>query len=200
MSPKQHRGEVTADLLLDAVLRVYAEKGEQGLTVGAITKASGVSLGSLYHHFGSLDGLVIAAEQRWLGKLLDALLTALLAAPTSRDGIEAVVRAYFAFIREHPDAARLIGSPYGDRQATRNGQEQRDTQKARVSALGLWIQPRVESGELAPLSQPLIETLVLGPIVAMSRRWLAGIIDIDLDEAAGILAERIWLSVSGERK
>ncbi|MFD9326386.1 hypothetical protein [Streptomyces sp. NPDC060065] len=128
------------------------------------------------------------------------MLTALLAAPTSRDGIEAVVRAYFAFVREHPAAARLIGSPYGDRQPTRDGQEQRDAQQARVSALGLWIQPRVESGELAPLSQPLIEALVLGPIVAMARRWLAGIHDVDLDEAAGILAERIWLSVSADPK
>ncbi|MEU6064847.1 MULTISPECIES: TetR/AcrR family transcriptional regulator [Streptomyces] len=198
MTPKQQRGEATVDRLLDAVLRVYAESGEQGLTVSAVTKASGVSLGSLYHHFGSIDGLVIAAERRWVGRLLDELLTALEAAPTSRDGIEAVVRAYFAFVREHPDAARLVHSPYGDRQPTRSGQEQRDAQRARLSALARWIQPRVESGELAPLSQPLIESLVLGPVVAMARRWLSGIHDVDLDEAAGILAERIWLSVSAE--
>ncbi|MGW0994652.1 TetR/AcrR family transcriptional regulator [Streptomyces sp. NPDC002523] len=91
-----------------AALRVYAESGEQGLTVSAVTKDSGVSLGSLYHHFGSIDGLVIAAERRWVGRLLDELLTALQAAPTSRDGSEAVVRAYFAFVREHPDAAWLV--------------------------------------------------------------------------------------------
>ncbi|MET9445781.1 TetR/AcrR family transcriptional regulator [Streptomyces cinerochromogenes] len=198
MSPKQQRGEATADLLLGAVLRVYAESGEQGLTVSAITKASGVSLGSLYHHFGSIDGLVIAAERRWMGRLFDELLAALQAAPTSRDGIEAVVRAYFAFIREHPDAARLVHSPYGDRQPIRSGEEQRDAQRARVSALARWIQPRVESGELASLPQALIESLVLGPVVAVARRWLSGIHDVDLDEVTGILAERIWLSISAE--
>jgi AcrR family transcriptional regulator len=32
---------------MEAALQVYASEGEQGLTVSAVTKASGVSLGSL---------------------------------------------------------------------------------------------------------------------------------------------------------
>jgi AcrR family transcriptional regulator len=202
MIRKQQRSQETVDRLLDAVLRVYAESGEQGLTVSAVTRASGVSLGSLYHHFGSIDGLVLAAEQRWLGRLLDELLTALLGAPSTREGIEAVVRAYLAFAQEHPDAARLVHSPYGDRRPTQGGQEQRDAQQARVSTFARWIQPRVESGELAPLPLPLFESLILGPIVAVARRRLSGIYDIDLGEAARILPERIWLSISAaaERK
>lgn len=75
------------------------------------------------------------------------------------------------------------------------GQELRDTQEARVSAFALWVQPRVESGELAPLPLPLVESLVLGPVIGLARRWLSGIRDVDLDAAAPVLAERIWLSV-----
>ncbi|GAA3812671.1 hypothetical protein GCM10022403_052960 [Streptomyces coacervatus] len=74
--------------------------------------------------------------------------------------------------------------------------ELRAAQRARVSAPALWGRPHVESGELAQLSQPLVESLALGPVVAMASRRLAGIHDIDPDEAAGIPAERIWLSVS----
>lgn len=200
MSPKQHRGEVTADLLLDAALRVYAEKGEQGLTVSAITKASGVSLGSLYHHFGSLDGLVDALTLRWLGRLLDEMVTALQGTRTARTGIRALVRAYLTFIQEHRVAALLVHSPRADQKGMGNGQELRDSQEARVSAVGLWIQSHVESGELAPLPLPLIESLVLGPVVGLARRWLSGIEDVSLDEAARILPERIWRSVSAEPK
>lgn len=200
MSPKQHRGEVTADLLLDAALRVYAEKGEQGLTVSAITKASGVSLGSLYHHFGSLDGLVDALTLRWLGRLLDEMVTALQGTRTARTGIRALVRAYLTFIQEHRVAALLVHSPRADQKGMGNGQELRDSQEARVSAVGLWIQSHVESGELAPLPLPLIESLVLGPVVGLARRRLSGIEDVSLDEAARILPERIWRSVSAEPK
>ncbi|GAA2945111.1 hypothetical protein GCM10010518_35220 [Kitasatospora cinereorecta] len=41
MSPKQHRGEVTSGLLLDAALSVYVASGEQGLTVSAVTRPAG---------------------------------------------------------------------------------------------------------------------------------------------------------------
>ncbi|RST04022.1 TetR/AcrR family transcriptional regulator [Streptomyces sp. WAC05374] len=196
MSPKQQRGEATAGLLLDAALRLYAAEGERGITVGAVTRASGVSLGSLYHHFGSIDGLVAALTQRWLGKLLSELLTALRSTRTARSGIRALVRAYLAFIQEHRDAALLLHSTVADRQAMAQGKELRDAQEARLSAFALWVQPHVESGELAPLPLPLIESLVLGPVVGVARRWLSGIDDVELDEAARVLPERIWRSVA----
>lgn len=53
----------------------------------------------------------------------------------------------------------------------------------------------MDSGELAPLPLPLIESLVLGPVVAVARRSLSGIDDVDLDEAARLLPEQIWRSV-----
>ncbi|MFD3608899.1 TetR/AcrR family transcriptional regulator [Streptomyces atroolivaceus] len=195
MSPKQHRGEVTSDLLLDAALRVFAESGEQGLTVNAVLQASGVSLGSLYHHFGSLDGLIGALSHRWLDRLLGELTQALQETGTAREGIAAAVRAYLAFVQEHPGPALLLHSPLADRKGAARGREFRDAQEARVSEVARWIRLRVDSGELAPLPPPLIESLVLGPVVAVARRSLSGIEDVGLDEAARLLPERIWRSV-----
>ncbi|WP_406332089.1 TetR/AcrR family transcriptional regulator [Streptomyces sp. NBC_00203] len=198
MSPKQQRGEATVELLLDAALRVYADAGEQGLTVSAVTKASGVSLGSLYHHFGSLDGLLAALTQRWLGRLLGEMVTALGHTRTARTGIQAVVRAYLQFVQEHRDAALLLHSSTADRFSMAQGKELRDAQEARLSPFAVWLSAHIESGEVAPLPPALIESLVLGPVVAVARRWLSGIDDVDLDEAARLLPERIWRSVSAE--
>ncbi|MEW1831513.1 TetR/AcrR family transcriptional regulator [Streptomyces sp. NPDC088196] len=198
MSPKQQRGEVTADLLLDAALRLFAEQGEQGLTVNAVTKASGVSLGSLYHHFGSLDGLVDALTERWLGRLLGELVTAMQATRTARTGIRAIVRTHLAFVREHRDAALLLHSARTDQRNMIQARELRDSQEARLSVFATWAQSHVDSGELAPLSLPLLESLVLGPLVGVVRRWLSGIddVELDLDEAARVLPDRIWRSVA----
>ncbi|MFE7757013.1 TetR/AcrR family transcriptional regulator [Streptomyces sp. NPDC057418] len=196
MSPKQHRGEVTSGLLLDAALSVYVASGEQGLTVSAVTRASGVSLGSLHHHFGSLDGLYAALTDRWPDRLLGEPAAALLNARTARTGIQAVVRAYLAFIQENRGPALLLHSAVADRRGMARGREVRDNQEARVPGLTLWILARIESGELAPPPPPLIESLVLGPVVGVARRRLSGIEDVDLDEAARVLPERIWRSVS----
>ncbi|OIK01244.1 TetR/AcrR family transcriptional regulator [Streptomyces monashensis] len=195
MSRKQQRGEATVETVLDAALRVYAQAGDQGLTVGAVTKASGVSLGSLYHHFGSVDGLLNALVMRWLERLLGELVKALEGTRTAHTGIRALVGAYFDFVQEQPDAARLLHSAYADRQGMADGQRLRDAQEARLSPLAQWAQRYVDAGEIAPLSGPLIESLVLGPVTAVARRWLSGVGDVDLDEAAVVLPDRIWRSV-----
>ncbi|MER6747240.1 TetR/AcrR family transcriptional regulator [Streptomyces fungicidicus] len=195
MSPKQHRGEVTVEQLLDAALRVYGESGEQGLTVGAVTAASGVSPGSLYHHFGSMDGLLTALLMRWLERLLVRMVTALERSDSARAGVEALVRAYFAFIRDHRDAGLLLHSSRADELGMRQAKQLRDAQEARLSPLSAWVGRHIESGELAPLSVSVLESLILGPVIGVSRRWLT-IGDIDLDEAAEVLPDRIWRSVA----
>ncbi|MCY0960909.1 TetR/AcrR family transcriptional regulator [Streptomyces sp. H27-H5] len=194
MSPKQQRGEATVEQVLDAALRIYASSGEAGLTLGAITKASGVSSGSIYHHFGSLDGVLAALAHRSLGQLLQTLLTALTRTTDARSGIQAVVLAYLDFVRAHPDAARLMHSVTADHEGMAHAGEIRDSQEARLTPIALWIQEHQKSGELADLSTPLIESLVMGPVVGAVRRWLT-VGDLDLEEAAGALPEHIWRSV-----
>ncbi|MFF2508827.1 TetR/AcrR family transcriptional regulator [Streptomyces sp. NPDC058067] len=196
MAPKQQRGAETAGRLLDAALQVYADAGEQGVTVSALTRASGVSLGSLYHHFGSVDGLMNALVVRWLGRLLTDLGAALGRSRTARTGIRALVRTYLAFIQEHPDAARLLHSSYADRLGMEQARQLRDAQEARLSPMAEWLRQYIDSGELAPLPLPLVEGLVMGPVVATARRWLSGVDDVDLDEAARVLPDRIWRSLS----
>ncbi|WKD31280.1 TetR/AcrR family transcriptional regulator [Streptomyces xanthophaeus] len=192
--PKQQRGEATVEQVLDAALRLYASSGEAGLTLGAITSTSSVSSGSIYHHFGSLDGVVAALALRSLEQLLKELGTALLQQTDARSGIRAVVLAYLDFVQAHPDAARLVHSVTADRLGMARAREIRDTQEARLTPITLWIHAHQESGELAPLPASLIESLALGPVVAVVRRWLT-VGDLDLEEAARELPDRIWRSV-----
>jgi len=196
MSPKQQRGEETADRLLDAALQVYADHGEQGVTVSALTKASGISLGSLYHHFGSVDGLMTALVLRWLSRLLGELTTALGRSRTARTGVRALVRTYLTFVQENPAGSRLVHSSYSDRLVMAEARQLRDAQEARLSPLTEWMQQHIESGEIARLPLPVIEALVLGPVVATARRSLSGIDDVDLDEAKRVLPARILASIS----
>ncbi|MER5649316.1 TetR/AcrR family transcriptional regulator [Streptosporangium sp. NPDC002524] len=81
MSPRHRRGEETRERLLAAALDLYEREGADGFTMTAVTAASGVSVGSLYHHFGSFDGLAAALYARCLSGLLDAVVAALAALP-----------------------------------------------------------------------------------------------------------------------
>lgn len=195
MSPKQQRGEATVDRVLDAALELYAESGEAGLTLSAITQASGASAGSIYHHFGSLHGVTTALAMRWLGRLLGDLAAALRSTDDARTGIHAIVRAYLDFVRAHPEAARLMHSSQADHEGMAHAKAIRDAQEARLTPIAAWLQARREAGELAPLTTPVIESLIMGPVVGAARRWLS-VGDIDLDEATPMLQEHIWRSVA----
>ncbi|WP_217166797.1 TetR/AcrR family transcriptional regulator [Streptomyces sp. AC512_CC834] len=195
MGPKQQRGAATVEQVLDCVLDIYAVSGETGVTVSAVTSASGVSAGSVYHHFGSLQGVLAAVAQRWLGCLLAELTSALeRAGDDTRCGIEAVVRGYLKFVADHPDAARLIHSVVMDSEAMASGRELRGSQEARLAPLAAWLRNRREAGDLVALPAPVLESLVLGPVTALARRWLS-VGDIDLDEVARTVPQQIWWSV-----
>ncbi|WP_267243393.1 TetR/AcrR family transcriptional regulator [Streptomyces sp. PR69] len=195
MSPKQQRAEATVDRLLAAALQVYAASGQQGFTVNAVTRASGVSLGSLYHHFGSFDGLAAALYLRCMVQLCDAMSEALLRARSARTGIRALVAAYLRFTQEHPDVSLFIHASAYSGRAAAQPQEVRAADAARFAVVSDWLRPRVVAGEVAALPEPVIGVLVLGPVMETARRWLAGTFDVDLGQAARILPDRIWRSV-----
>ncbi|MFJ3089680.1 TetR/AcrR family transcriptional regulator [Streptomyces sp. NPDC086838] len=195
MSPKQQRGEATAAQVLDCALELYAAHGEDGLTLAAITSASGVSAGSIYHHFGSLQGVALALAQSWLGHLLGEVVEAMRQVTDARGGVYALTEAYLRFVRKHPDAARLVHSVTADREAITNARQLRGAQEARIAPLAAWLHAHRESGELVALPLPVLESLILGPVTSIARRWLA-VGDIDIEEAARTVPYHIWRSVS----
>ncbi|MFF5112023.1 TetR/AcrR family transcriptional regulator [Streptosporangium sp. NPDC000509] len=208
MSPRQRRGEETRERLLAAALDLYTEKGVDGFTMTAVTATSGVSVGSLYHHFGSFDGLAAALYARCLADLLDALIAALDAVPPERAGgpgegtearaaagIRAVVTGYLDFTREHRAAARFVhASAYADFLTAHTGSIAAE-KAPRLTGIQGWLRPYVEAGLVVGLPDELIEMLVIGPVAETARRWLAGAPGIDLDEASRLLPERIWRSL-----
>lgn len=198
MGAKQARGEETSTRLLDAALAVFAAEGRAGLTVQAISRASEVSLGSLYHHFKSADGLSAALYARCMNELLDAIADALVAKRSARTGIEAVVRAYLGFVGDHPTKARFLFEVPHTSFSALDVATIAAEKAPRLGRILDWLRPHVESGALVDLPATLVEMLVIGPCAEVSRRWVAGAPGIDLDEAKRLLPERIWRGLRRE--
>ncbi|WP_440104732.1 TetR/AcrR family transcriptional regulator [Streptosporangium sp. H16] len=208
MSPRHRRGEETRERLLAAALDLYEREGADGFTMTAVTGTSGVSVGSLYHHFGSFDGLAAALYARCLSGLLDAVIAALDAVPPGEGtgsgedaearaaaGIEAVVTGYLGFTRAHRAAAHFVhASAYAAFLPAHAALVAREKEPRLAGILG-WLRPYAEAGLVVELPDALTEMLVVGPVAETARRWLAGAPGIDLDEACRLLPERIWRSL-----
>jgi AcrR family transcriptional regulator len=84
--------------------------GARALTVDAIAAASGAPVGSLYHRFGSLEGLL---AEMWIASVQRFQVTFLAAAGRDVEPLEAAVGAAVAvhdFARDQPADAGLLAA------------------------------------------------------------------------------------------
>lgn len=185
--------------MLDAALELFAREGFEGFTIHAIVRESGVSLGSVYHHFGSMDGLAAALYARSMAALLDALGDALERATSARAGIIAVVRAYLRFTARQRSAARFIHASAYQAFLPAHAAVIHAAKAPRLERIFAWVRPHVREGRIVALPEPLFEALVIGPIAEVARRNLAGAPGFDLAEAERVLPPRIWRAIARAR-
>jgi AcrR family transcriptional regulator len=93
--------------ILDAARELALRDGPRAVSVAAIARQSGAPAGTLYHRFGSRDGVLAAAWQRALERFHERWLAAAQAPEPVEAGVAMAV-SVVTFAREHPEDARLL--------------------------------------------------------------------------------------------
>lgn len=187
----------TRQAILDAALAIVAEDGLAAVTVVAIRVRSGISNGSIYHHFGTRDGVIRSA-------LLDAFasLTAELAdVLDDRDAEECVrdlVARHLAWVGAHRAAATVLYlAPLQSAAAVAShGTVSRKEELARPVAA--WFRARAGQSELRALPAWAVDPVVLAPVHEVARRWLANPpVGAAAPDAATVatVADAVWMIV-----
>lgn len=195
MSPRHRATAGTVEKLLDTALDVYARDGRDGFTMSAVIKESGVSSGSLYHHFGSFDGLAAALYTRCMTALLEAMAAALEPCEDAREGVLAAVRAYLGFAAAHRAEAGFVHTSAYAAFLPAHAAAIAAAKEPLLRRMADWVRPHVAAGEVVDLPPALLEMLLIGAAAETTRRWLAGAPGIDLAEASELLPERVWCSL-----
>jgi AcrR family transcriptional regulator len=118
--PQQARSRRTTGQILDAAEQLLAAEGVENLTMAAVSKRAGVSIGAIYGRFEGKSGLLRAVKERALHQL-EAELADRYEAPSR--GIEDVVRQLVETVapvgrrRLLEPAPEAEGVPLGQREA-----------------------------------------------------------------------------------
>jgi AcrR family transcriptional regulator len=166
------------------------------VTVQRLSGRAEVSVGSIYHHFGAMDGVVFALYRRCLERMLAAIATSVLPHRSARSGVRALVETYLRWVESHEDEARVI---YGI--AETDLVETRRADLAALSArvvepLAAWLAPHIAAGRLIVLPPGLFEVVLIGPAAEASRRILGGASGYSFDDAAAVLPDTVWRAVA----
>lgn len=195
MSTATQTGSPRRRAILDAALTIFLQNGVAGTTIEALHRESGASVGSIYHFFGSKEGVAAELYIATLRAYFDIYLAALQRSSTARGGIAGSVLAHLEWVASNEIKARYL---FHCREY-----EVIEESRPAISALneqfyseaGAWLQPHVERGRIKPLPPRLCQALWMGPSVEYARLWLARTTEFDVLDAAPVLGDAAWKAV-----
>ncbi len=167
--------------LLDAALELVEEGGLDAVTIAALTERSGMSNGSIYHHFGSRAGVFAQLYADSYARCVAAMLPALGDRPAG-EGVRDLTLRYLDWVTANPSRARfLYAAP---------GHADPEVKHAEFAPVLTWFLDRMARKEMRDIPLWALEPVVMGPAHESVRRFLLGV--LDLDEAREIIADAVW--------
>jgi AcrR family transcriptional regulator len=160
-----------AQAILDAALAVFLESGVPAASIEDIRRRSGVSVGSLYHRYGSKEGIAAAVYLEALRDYQREFVAALQRSKDARDGIVTGVRTHLRWVLRNPDQAQflLLASGSDVRRAARD--DLRALNDGFFAAVTGWLAEHADA--LRAGSVDVVYALWLGPSQELARLWLA---------------------------
>lgn len=181
--------------ILRSALACFAELGVDATPIDTIRERAGSSIGSIYHHFGSKEGLIAALYLAALDDQQAIMLPAMQAAATPKAAIAALVHAYMAWVCQQPELARfmfqvrhtVVTGPRNAELAERNAQ--------RYQTLQGWLRQGVKEGSIRALPSETYASLLIGQAENYCLAWLSGRVNGKPVDHAATFADAAWRSL-----
>lgn len=184
--------------ILDAALTLFLEVGVETSSIDDVRRRSGASVGSLYHRFGSKEGIAAAVYVDSLRGYQREFVAALDRARDAGDGVRSAVRTHIRWVRENPDRAEFLFNVAGADVRRACGADLRELNNEFLGHVQSWMRRCVDAGELRPLSTDVVYALWLGPSQELARLWLARGRRGSLRTESTVLADAAWRALRTE--
>ena len=183
--------------VLRHALTLFNENGVEATTIDDLRRASGQSVGTIYHHFKNKEGVVAALFFAALDDQSRAIADRIAGLADGREMVQALIDAYTAWITNQPECAHFV---FVARDSVAQGPHAADLAQrlvARYAPIDAQLAQDAAAGRILPLPVDLIPALVLGATEFYARGWLAGRRQDAPAAHAGRFAMAAWRSLTG---
>jgi len=101
-------GTARSRAILTTASRLFAEKGYSNATTSEIAREAGVAEGTLYHHFGSKDGIFLTLFDETMDGFLAGIEELLSRETTGREMLSALARFHFDYVSRHQEQYLIL--------------------------------------------------------------------------------------------
>ena len=108
--PATRKGEATRDLIIDHAYTIASKNGVEGLSIGDLAEAVGMSKSGVFAHFGSRQDLQIAVLQAAARRFGEAVLIPALRKSRGLDRLGEIVSGWFDWVRDNRSGCLILGA------------------------------------------------------------------------------------------
>ena len=175
--------------ILEAAVRVFAERGFFNATVAEIARAAGVADGTIYLYFKSKDDLLLRLFEEKVSELQEAAQAALAQEATAPARLRRFIQLHLALVEKNPDLASVL---IVELRQSAQVVQQRD--KARLSAyldvIAQVVREGQQRGEFDPgISPGVVKRAIFGALDELALAWLLSGRRTSLRKSAAEVAE-----------
>src|ERR1700712_983267 len=160
--------------VLRHALTLFIENGLEATTIDDLRRASGQSVGTIYHHFKNKEGVVAALFFVMFDDQSRAIEARIAGLTDGRAAVQALIDAYTAWITAQPAGAHFVFLARDPVSQGPHGDDLRSRLQARYQPIDELPGRAAPAGRILPLPADLIPALVLGATEFYARGWLAG--------------------------
>ena len=170
------KGAATRESILARAHEIACCTGLEGISIGPLAQAVGMSKSGVFAHFGSREDLQLAVLEAAAERFGAAVLVPALAEPRGLPRLRAIMRHWLDWVRNNSAGCVLLGSAseYDDRPGPLREQVLRNERRWR-DALGRAVQQAVDCGHLRgdDLAQSVFELYAI-PLAVHHEAGLFG--------------------------
>src|ERR1700712_922841 len=160
--------------LLAAGLAVFDRDGFEGATVAAIRTRARAANGSFFHFFGSKKELAGTLFLEILGRYHASVRAGVAEPCGAQEGVRRLIHAHLDWVVNNRREARYLFEISRSEWTEEVRGAQREQNSRLAEAVERWRAPRLERGELLPMTATLFFSQIIGPAQIFCRAWLSG--------------------------
>jgi AcrR family transcriptional regulator len=186
--------------VLEVALKEFDSVGYSAATIEKIHVDADVSVGTIYHHFGSKEGIAGALYAESLWSFQRGLIQVLLRSEGAEADVRAAVVHFVTWVDANRARARFLLRRRETEITRANRTDIELLNRRLLTTIEEWRRPLVAAGELRDLTLPLLFAIWFGPAQEYARQELErSRRKPELLAVADALADAAWAALRSSR-
>ncbi|WP_026279766.1 TetR/AcrR family transcriptional regulator [Thioalkalivibrio sp. ALJ16] len=195
-NPKQAVcGAALRKLVLDTALELFSRDGYFNTSIHDIRRQAGVSIGSIYHHFGNKEALAKALYDDLLQRMDAGLREVMEREPGCRARCDGIIAFLFRAAQDDPRTMRFVLEA---RHREFLPHEPPVCSSQPFMRMRECIEQGIATGELRPIEVPVAATAAFGGTIRLLQLHLDGVLEAPLSRYLASMQEAAWRAIAND--